>query len=201
MTQAPAEAPPAVVVPAAKTEAPVRDTPAPAPAPPTPQAGLQAPSLGQSSSNAPVEPVGQSQNTSTQGLIGSGSPAPAPGAPSSQGPAPTLTPEQGLLGAPPTNPIVIQAENQERAAAAAADEAVNQVAANQQADQIALQQINARIAAARAAGNGAAVAQLQPKQAAVVGDLQGQTFAGVGSTPPRPFARPEIPTVFLNIAS
>ena len=110
-------------------------------------------------------------------------------------------PTQGLLGAPPTNPIVIQAEDQERAAAAAAAVETNQAAAVQQADHIALQQINARIAAARAAGDAAAVAQLQPRQAAVAGDLQGQTFAGVGSTPPKPFARPEIPTVFLNIAS
>ena len=174
---------------------PLTDTPAAGGVSAT-QAGLQPPSLGEVSPGAPVEPGDQSQNGApTQGLPGSGSSHANPG------PAPSLAPEQGFLGAPATNPIVIQAEDQQRAAAAANAAQANQAAGARQADQIALQQINARIAAARAAGNEAAVAQLQPKQAAVVGDLQGQTFAGLGSTPPKPFARPEIPTVFLNIAS
>jgi hypothetical protein len=172
----------------------------PTPGDTPPADGLQPPTLGKATAAAPLQPAGQAQSDPTQGLLGS---VPADAIPGASAPnsGSTLSPEQGLLGAPATNPIVIQAEDQERSAAAAAAVEANQAAAAQQADHIALQQINARIAAARAAGNAAAVAQLQPRQAAVIGDLQGQTFAGVGSTPPKPFARPEIPTVFLNIAS
>jgi hypothetical protein len=154
-----------------------------------PQSRIQAPTPESAASErAPIQARSQSQT---------GDPA-LPGSPA---PAPALTPQHGFLGAPATNPIVAQAEDRQRAAATAGAARANQAAAAQQADRIALQQIDARIAAARAVGNEAAVAQLQPKQAAVAGDLQGQTFAGLGSTPQKPFAGPEIPTVFLNIAS
>jgi hypothetical protein len=118
--------------------------------------------------------------------------------------APETTPAnvtQGLLGSPPTNPIVIQAEAQEAAAAEATRLADSEQAAQQAADQVQLQQLDQRIAAARASDDPAAVAQLQPDVSKIEGRLQGQTFAGVGATPPLPFATPEIPTVFLNVAA
>ena len=110
-------------------------------------------------------------------------------------------PSAGLLGSAPTNPIVIQAVAQERAAAAAAGEEAAAAAAAAQADQVELQQIDAQIAAAKAEGDAAAVAALEPKQSAVIGNLQGQTFSGLGQVSAKSLASPEIPTVFLNIAS
>ena len=86
----------------------------------------------------------------TSGLLGSTSSTPGVS-------APQYNPESGLLGAPATNPIVIQAEAQERADAEATDQA-------------AQEQANLR--------NSAALGQLLPKT-----------------------LRPEIPTVFLDIAS
>lgn len=191
----------AAQTPSATAAGPAPSTHSAAPEPGTPAqpaAGLQPPSLGEAPANQPLQAVGQSQSDPTQGLIGSNS-APIAGSPASSGPS--LESQQGFLGAPPTNPIVIQAEAQQRAAAADSAAAADQADAQRAADQIALQQINARIAAARAAGNAGAVAQLQPRAATLSGDIQGQTFAGLGSTPALPFARPEIPTVFLNIAS
>jgi hypothetical protein len=132
----------------------------------------------------------------TAGLLGSGGPPPIPG-----GTAVENNPALGLLGAPPTNPIVIQADKQEAQAAEAAAAAASAQAAEQAAAQQQLQQVDFRISAARADNNEAAVAQLEPAQQKLTGEIQGQTFAGVGSTPPPSFARPEIPTVFLNIAS
>ncbi len=110
-------------------------------------------------------------------------------------------PALGLLGAPATNPIVIQADKQEAQAAEAAAQAADAQAAAQAAAQQQLQAVDFRIAAARAADNEAAVAQLEPAQQKLTGEIQGQTFAGVGTFPPPSFQRPEIPTVFLNIAS
>jgi hypothetical protein len=160
--------------------------------------------VSSASDKTPAQPA-PAQNAPTPGeapTAGAATQAKQPDTvPVSDSHAPAPSPQQGLLGSPPTNPIVIQAEDQQRAAAVEAAAQENAAAAQTQTDHIALQQINARIAAARAAGNLAAVAQLQPKQTAVLGDLQGQTFGGLGSTPPKPFARPEIPTVFLNIAS
>jgi hypothetical protein len=110
-------------------------------------------------------------------------------------------PALGLLGAPATNPIVIQAEAQQAAAAQEAAAAADAEAAARAAAQQQLQQVDFRIAVARADNNSAAVAQLQPAATKLSGQIQGQTFAGLGSIPPQPFARPEIPTVFLNVAS
>jgi hypothetical protein len=132
----------------------------------------------------------------TKGLVASSEEAQTPG-----GTAPPANLAQGLLGSPPTNPIVIQAEAQEAAAAEATRQADNEQAAQQAADQVQLQQLDQRIAAARASDDPAAVAQLQPDVSKIEGQLQGQTFAGVGSTPPLPVATPEIPTVFLNVAA
>jgi hypothetical protein len=131
-----------------------------------------------------------------EGLLGGSGPPPIPG-----GTAVENNPALGLLGAPPTNPIVIQADKQEAEAAQATVEANDAAAAQQAAAQAQLQQVDFRIAAARADNNEAAVAQLQPTQTKLTGEIQGQAFAGVGSAPPQTFARPEIPTVFLNIAS
>ncbi len=110
-------------------------------------------------------------------------------------------PALGLLGAPATNPIVIQAEKQQAAASEAAAAADDAAAADKAAAQIQLEQINARIAAARAANNQGAVEQLQPTAVKLTGEIQGQTFPGLGETPPKPFATPAIPPIFLNIAS
>jgi hypothetical protein len=144
---------------------------------------------GTAQGNTPTPPPGA-------GLLGGSGPPPIPG-----GTAVENNPALGLLGAPPTNPIVIQADKQEADAAEATQQAADVAAAQQAAAQAQLQQVDFRIAAARADNNEAAVAQLQPTQTKLTGEIQGQTFAGVGSTPPQSFARPEIPTVFLNIAS
>jgi hypothetical protein len=106
-----------------------------------------------------------------------------------------------LLGSPPTNPIVIQAEAQEATAAEATRAADSEQAAQQAADQVQLEQLDQRIAAARAADDPAAVAQLQPAVSKIEGQLQTQTFVGAAATPPLPLASPEIPTVFLNVAA
>jgi hypothetical protein len=83
--------------------------------------------------------------------------------------APTYDPRSGLLGAPATNPIVIQAEEQQRLAAEAAA-----AAAQVQAD-----------ASAAAATSGSSA---NPKYAQI--DFRSNAFT-----------HPEIPTIFLNIAS
>jgi len=123
-------------------------------------------------------------------------PPPLPG-----GTAVENNPALGLLGAPPTNPIVIQADKQEAQAAEAIAQSADAQAAEQAAARAQLQQVDFQIAAARADNDAAAIARLQPAQAELTGEIQSQTFAGVGSTPPQPFTHPEIPTVFLNIAS
>jgi len=132
----------------------------------------------------------------TAGLLGASGPPPIPG-----GTPVENDPQLGLLGAPATNPIVIQAEKQQTLAAEEANAAADEEAAARAAAQVQLEQVDARIAAARATDNQAAVAQLQPAVAKLTGQIAGQTFAGLGTTPPQPFARPEIPTVFLNVAS
>jgi hypothetical protein len=123
--------------------------------------------------------------------------------PQPAGAAPPANLAQGLLGSPPTNPIVIQAEAQEASAAEAAAQASSALAAQQAADQVHLQQLDERIAAARAADDPAAVAQLQPDISKIEGQLQVQTFAGAGAAPPPtlPVTAPEIPTVFVNVAA
>jgi hypothetical protein len=138
-------------------------------------------SVGNATQNSPAQNTGQTNTAGSApapppgtGLLGGNGPPPIPG-----GTAVENNPALGLLGAPPTNPIVIQADKQEAEAAEATAEASDAAAAQQAAAQ----------------------AQLQPTQTKLTGEIQGQTFAGVGSTPPQPFARPEIPTVFLNIAS
>ena len=130
------------------------------------------------------------------GLLGASGPPPIPG-----GTAVENNPALGLLGAPATNPIYIQyqthAQNAaEEAAAAAAAAAAQEAAARQQ-----LEQVNFRIAAARADNNAAAAAQLAPAAAKLTGQIQNQTFVGLGTTPPQSFAPPAIPPVFLNVAS
>jgi hypothetical protein len=130
------------------------------------------------------------------GLLGAPGPPPLPG-----GTPVENDPQLGLLGAPATNPIVIQAEKEQALAAEEANAAADEEAAARSAAQVQLEQVDARIAAARATGNQAAAAQLEPAAVKLTGQIQGQTFAGLGTTPPQPFARPEIPTVFLNVAS
>jgi hypothetical protein len=105
----------------------------------------------------------------------------------------------GLLGAPATNPIVIQAQQQEEYAAEQAQAAAQQAAAQQAAAALGLQQVNQRLSAAYADNNSAAVTQLTPAQVKLQGQVDGSAWAGLGETPPQPFKAPEIPTVFLNI--
>lgn len=130
------------------------------------------------------------------GLLGASGPPPIPG-----GTAVEDNPELGLLGAPATNPIYIQAQTQAQNAAEETAAAAAAAAAQEAADRQQLQQVNFRIAAARADDNSAAVAQLQPDAVKLSGQIQNQTFAGLGTTPPQPFAPPAIPPVFLNVAS
>jgi hypothetical protein len=58
------------------------------------------------------------------------------------------------------------------------------------------------LSAAYADNNTAAAQQLEPAAVQLQqGDLQGSIWAGLGETPTQPFAAPEIPTVFLNVAA
>lgn len=68
----------------------------------------------------------------------------------------------------------------------------------QTADFLGLVSTRFRISAAVGSGNQAAVTQLTPKATALIGELQNQTFPGLGVTPPKPFATPEIPRIFLS---
>lgn len=62
-----------------------------------------------------------------------------------------------------------------------------------------LQQLKTKIAFARGSGNDAAVDALTPLAVTTFGQLQNSPFAGLGSTPPKPFASPEVPKLFLNL--
>jgi len=64
-----------------------------------------------------------------------------------------------------------------------------------------LSSVNERIAIANAQGDTGAAQQLLPYAVQLNAQLQYQPFAGLGSTPAKPFAPPEIPAVFLNIAA
>lgn len=64
-----------------------------------------------------------------------------------------------------------------------------------------LANIHERIAFANASGDTAAAEQLRVGETSVNGQIQGQTFAGIGTTPPQPFAKPEIPPIYLNTAA
>ena len=164
-----------------------------------------APSSDPASKNPPPGNTGNTGNTGnannsgtasdpTAGLLGA---QPANTVPGSDPPPVNLA--QGLLGSPATNPIVIQAEAQDEQAAQAAQQAADEAAQQKAAQQIQVQQLTARISAAYADNNSAAVAQLQPYVTKLEGQIQGQIWAGLGTTPPQPFKLPEVPTVFLNV--
>jgi hypothetical protein len=119
-----------------------------------------------------------------------------------QGPFPAS--DQGGLPGPfanqnqPPDPLQ-QIQDQQKQAAQEQQQA--QDSAQQARDQLltsSLQDVNFRISAANGAGDTAAAQQLAPIAVQINGELQNQPFAGVGTTPPQPFAKPEIPTVFLN---
>lgn len=85
--------------------------------------------------------------------------------------------------------------------------AAQQAAAQAQADADAsaratltfsLQNVTFHIAAANGTGNTAAAAQLGRTAVQINGSLKNQVWAGIGTPPPPAFAKPEIPTVFLN---
>jgi hypothetical protein len=95
-----------------------------------------------------------------------------------------------------------QAQQAAQDAQAQADEAAqNAHDVRQQELDTSVEQVTFHIAAANGAGDTAAAEQLQPAAAAINGALQGQIWAGIGSTPPQPFAKPEVPPVFLNFNS
>jgi len=64
-----------------------------------------------------------------------------------------------------------------------------------------LSSVNERIAIANAQGDTGAAQQLLPYAVQLNAQLQYQPFAGLGITPAKPFASPEIPAVFLNLAA
>jgi hypothetical protein len=96
----------------------------------------------------------------------------------------------------------VQQAAQQAAQQQAAQAAANQAQATTNAALGQLHQVNLRLADAYANGNSAAVQQLAPIQVQLTaGTLQGSIWAGLGTTPPQPFAQPEIPPVFLNVSS
>ena len=100
------------------------------------------------------------------------------------------------------NELTQQLQNQQQA---------EQEQQQQQADAAQTQQriaysnlvtVTFRLSAAYSDNNAAAAAQIKPQAVQLYsGSLQGSIWAGIGTTPPQPFARPEIPTVFLNVAA
>jgi hypothetical protein len=88
----------------------------------------------------------------------------------------------GLLGAPATNPVVIQAQQQEETAAEEA-QAI--------ADEEAAAQANAAVGITKATGETANGTTVQPAVASTQW----------ADPPPSTYALPEIPTVFLNVAA
>jgi hypothetical protein len=94
----------------------------------------------------------------------------------------------------------VQADEQQQAAQQAAQAAAAAAAAQQAAAQVGLQQVNERLSAAYSDNNTAAAAQLAPLQVQLqAGQINGSPWAGLGTTPPQPFATPEIPTIFLSV--
>jgi hypothetical protein len=92
----------------------------------------------------------------------------------------------------------IQDQEQQAAQAQQQAQANAQETQNQKLTQ-SLQDVDFRISAANGAGDTAVAQSLAPLATQINGALQNQPFAGIGATPPQPFAKPEIPTVFLNL--
>ena len=96
---------------------------------------------------------------------------------------------------PPAQPDPAQAAAlQDQASASAASQKRVRLFAN-------LSDIHARIAYANGTGDTGAAQQLQQTATSINGELQGQTFAGIGNFPPKPFAPAEIPNIYLNTAA
>lgn len=173
--------PPAVAVPASAPLEPSGDPKlgelpsAIPPPPPIPIASL------------PPQPIPQAPGINAPSLGESQQPLPGPFANAeggqNQGPDP-IQQQQADQEA-----VAQQAQAQQVAAQAARDEQLT----------TALQNVSFRLSAAYGEGNQSAASQLTPVAVQINGELQNQPFAGVGTTPPQPFATPEVPNVFLNI--
>lgn len=137
----------------------------------------------------PPQPQPQTPGLQVPSLAG---PFPAPGDQQSSLPGPFADQNQA------PDPLQ-QAQDAQKAAQQAQDEAQqNAVDAETAKLQSSLQDVNFHIAAANGQGETAAAQQLAPIATQITGALQNQPFAGVGTTPAQPFAKPEIPTIFLN---
>jgi hypothetical protein len=88
-----------------------------------------------------------------------------------------------------------------RDAAIAAEEQAKAQAAETQRAQLTstLQNVTFHLAAANSAGDTAAAAEFSRTAVKINGALNNQIWAGIGTTPPPAFAKPEIPNVFLNL--
>lgn len=142
----------------------------------------------------PPQPIPQ-----TPGLDAPSLPGPFPAQQAAPFPGPFAAQEQQQTQGP--SQIQQQQQAQEEAAQQAQAQQADQEAEQHQALTGALQNVSFRLSAAYGEGNAAAAAQLAPIAVQINGELQNQPFAGVGTTPPKPFAPPEIPNVFLNIPS
>jgi hypothetical protein len=112
-------------------------------------------------------------------------------------PGPFANAESGQNQGP--DPVAQQQADQEAAAQQAqAQQAAAQAVRDEQLT-TALQNVSFRLSAAYGEGNQSAANQLTPVAVQINGELQNQPFAGVGTTPPQPFATPEVPNVFFNI--
>ena len=114
-------------------------------------------------------------------------------------PGPFANAESGNPNQGP-DPIQQQQAAQEAAAQQAqAQQAAAQAARDQQLDDRAAERLVPALRRVRRGRSGRGAISWRRSRCKINGELQNQPFAGVGTTPPQPFATPEIPNVFLNI--
>jgi hypothetical protein len=126
-------------------------------------------------------------------------PGPFPANPQSAPPGPFASQQQNPDQGP--SEIAQQQAAQEQAAQQAQAQQASEQQQQHQQETVALQNVSFRLSAAYGTGDQGAAQELQPIAVKINGALQGQIWAGIGTTPPQPFATPEIPSVFLNIPS
>ena len=137
----------------------------------------------------PPQPQPQTPGLQVPSLAG---PFPGPGDQQSSLPGPFADQNQA------PDPLQQAQDAQQAAAQAQAQQQQNAADAETAKLTSSLQDVTFHIAAANGEGNTAAAQQLAPIATQINGQLQNQPFAGIGTTPPQPFAPPEIPTIFLN---
>lgn len=147
----------------------------------------------------PVATLPPQPQPQTPGLNAPSLPGPFPANPPGPAPGPFAAEQENQNQGP--SELQQQQAAQEQAAQQAQAQQANQQEAQNQQETIALQNVSFRLSDAYANGDQSAVQQLAPIAAKINGALQGQIWAGLGTTPPQPFATPEIPSVFLNIPS